>query len=684
MLRAAVNAAAWAVIAIALAQLGMSTIRPVWLEALYPDVYNMVPNTALALIASGAGFIAIDRGQRHAAFACGAIALVIGGLSLLQHITGIDLGVDHILRIGGDDPTSLHPGRVSPGTSLALTCVGVGLFVLTRARASAAYTDASEIIGFFVFALGAGGAAGYLLGVDTAYDWGSYTRMAPHTAASLMLVGAAALASTWHRQNQRIAAIPLWAPAVLCFLVLLLDISTPRGLATAIAYIPLVFCSLWFSRPHAPFVFAAVATILASLAIFAKADVEVAPWVVTTNRAMAIGAIWAVALLIHLRRQTETALLQTKKAAALLASIVESSGDAVVSQTFDGKISYWNAGAERLFGHTSQEAIGQSGNLIVPADCADDERMILAKVRAGGTIENFETESLCRHGVRRHVSMTISPVRDGTGVVFAVSKVARDIADRKDAESELLRHAMALERSNRDLDDFAYIASHDLKEPLRGLSNNAKFLHDDHGKDLGADGIRRLDRIRYLSERMGKLIDDLLYFSRIGRQDMAVQTTDLNTVIADIAADIEAASPESRAALCVPQPLPEIACDKTRVTEVFRNLISNALKYNDRPHKIVEVGCFEEMVTPRGRLRHVFYVKDNGIGIAKEFHDEVFRIFKRLNEEDETKKGTGAGLTFVRKIVERHGGRIWLDSAPGEGTTFYFTLRRQGPVHAAA
>jgi signal transduction histidine kinase len=264
-----------------------------------------------------------------------------------------------------------------------------------------------------------------------------------------------------------------------------------------------------------------------------------------------------------------------------------------------------------------------------------------------------------------------------------------DARQRQAQAAALARHAAALERSNaalersnKDLDDFAYIASHDLKEPLRGLSNNAKFLLEDHGDRLPEDATRRLHRMGFLAARMENLINDLLYFSRLAHQDLAVRPTDLNAVIADIIALRETAEDSRTASIAVPKPLPEVVCDRTRVAEVFRNLISNALKYNESPQKRVEIGHCDEVQTPRGRERDVFYVKDNGIGIAPEFHDDIFKIFKRLNAEEDDKKGTGVGLTFVRKIIERHGGRIWLSSTPGEGTTFFFTFQH-GSSHAS-
>jgi signal transduction histidine kinase len=255
----------------------------------------------------------------------------------------------------------------------------------------------------------------------------------------------------------------------------------------------------------------------------------------------------------------------------------------------------------------------------------------------------------------------------------------KEAAERKRQDAEVARHVAALERSNKELDDFAYIASHDLKEPLRGLFNNARFLQEDYADKLDQEGVDRLARLGYLCQRMERLIDDLLYFSRLGRQDLAIQPTDLNAVIRDIEMMSETTLKERNVTIVIPRPLPPISCDTTRVTEVFRNLITNAAKYNDNEVKYVEVGYLDEVKTKGAVERQVFYVKDNGIGIPAEFYEDIFRIFKRLNAEDDSKKGTGVGLTFVRKIIERHGGRIWLDSAPGEGTTFYFTIGR-GPL----
>jgi light-regulated signal transduction histidine kinase (bacteriophytochrome) len=166
-----------------------------------------------------------------------------------------------------------------------------------------------------------------------------------------------------------------------------------------------------------------------------------------------------------------------------------------------------------------------------------------------------------------------------------------------------------------------------------------------------------------------------LYFSRLGRQDLAMQTTDLAAVTRDVQTTLEHLLEERHASLVVQSNLPSARCDKPRVTELLRNLITNAVKYNDKPEKLIEVGFVASKARPNGEIaRKVYFVRDNGRGIDAEFHEDVFRIFKRLQAPDSTETGTGVGLTFVKKIVERHGGEIWVESTLGHGATFYFTL----------
>ncbi len=360
---------------------------------------------------------------------------------------------------------------------------------------------------------------------------------------------------------------------------------------------------------------------------------------------------------------------------SLLATIVSSSEDAIISKTLEGEITSWNVGAEQLFGYSSDEAIGQNVLILIPPHLRDEELSIIAEVREGRPVKHYETIRQAKNGRQISIALSVSPIRDVYDTVVGASTIAHDISSRKKAEGQLRRHTAALERSNQDLDDFAYIASHDLKEPLRGLANQALFLNEDHGESLDAKGRERLDRIVFLCNRMERLVDDLLYFSRLGRQELALQHTDLNGVVESIRSTLDAASDEGDIIIDVPKPLPKVFCDKPRITELFRNLIGNAFKYNQSDVKRVEIGVADIRPSKSGASAETtFYVRDNGIGIAPEFHNEVFRIFKRLNQEDDAVRGTGVGLTFVKKIVERHHGRIWVESEPGSGSTFFFTL----------
>lgn len=257
-------------------------------------------------------------------------------------------------------------------------------------------------------------------------------------------------------------------------------------------------------------------------------------------------------------------------------------------------------------------------------------------------------------------------------------ELAAELAERRRAEAELAERNRQLADSNRELDDFAYIASHDLKEPLRGIHNYAGFLAEDYAALLDDEGRERLATMMRLTKRLERLIDTLLHYSRVGRVDLAVSDVDLGELVAEVVDSLAPSLAADGGAVEV-GPLPTVRCDRARIGEVFRNLIVNGIKYNERDDKRVEIGASPPGtpgggVTPGLEEGPVLWVRDNGIGIAPRHRDVVFEIFKRLHPRDAYGGGSGAGLTIVKKVVERHGGRIWLDSEPGTGSTFYFTL----------
>ena len=242
-----------------------------------------------------------------------------------------------------------------------------------------------------------------------------------------------------------------------------------------------------------------------------------------------------------------------------------------------------------------------------------------------------------------------------------------------------------LARSNEELDAFAYVASHDLKEPLRGIHKYAHQLME--AKPTSEDEKHKLAGLMRLTLRMDSLLDSLLHFSRVGREELTLELVDLNDVLADAIEMVGSRTSDAGTQISAPRPLPQTMCDRVRVREVLVNLLSNALKYNDNAVKRVEVGYVAANDTlARGTFsaethqQAVYYVRDNGIGIAARHLDQVFKMFKRLHGREEYGGGSGAGLTIVRKLVERHGGQVWVESVQGDGCTFFFTL---GQAHAS-
>jgi light-regulated signal transduction histidine kinase (bacteriophytochrome) len=237
-----------------------------------------------------------------------------------------------------------------------------------------------------------------------------------------------------------------------------------------------------------------------------------------------------------------------------------------------------------------------------------------------------------------------------------------------------------LTRSNEELDAFAYVASHDLKEPLRGIHRYAHQLLESASRDAGEDR-QRIAKLMQLTLRMDNLLDSLLHFSQVGRLELEPETIDLNTVLEEALEMVGVRRPASDCRIVLPRPLPTLRCDPLRVREVYSNLLANALKYRRGAQAHIEVGFVaphEVAARPHaptesaGQL--LLYVKDEGIGIAPRHFEQVFRLFKRMHGRDEFGGGVGAGLTIVQKLVQRHGGQVWLDSVEGVGSTFYFTL----------
>ena len=339
-----------------------------------------------------------------------------------------------------------------------------------------------------------------------------------------------------------------------------------------------------------------------------------------------------------------------------------------------------NTTMQEMFGYSAEEAHNLTLSTLTHPDDVMSDSEAFQDVCAG-LLDRYQIEKRYyrKDGQLLWGRFTATSIKDAAGQPRYVIGMLEDITERKRAEEELQRRATALQRlntelehSNRELDAFAYIASHDLKEPLRGLHHFSHFLLEDHADRLTEDGLEKLRTVVRLTQRMESLLESLLHYSYLGRTELAVAEIDMQEVVEETVELLAARLQESQVTVRIQTPLPRARADRVHVGEIFNNLIVNAIKYNNKDEKWVEIGC--EVSAGNTTQQPVFYVRDNGIGIAPQHHEAIFRIFRRLHGREEYGGGTGAGLTIVRKIVERHGGRIWLVSQPGTGSTFSFTL----------
>ncbi len=270
-----------------------------------------------------------------------------------------------------------------------------------------------------------------------------------------------------------------------------------------------------------------------------------------------------------------------------------------------------------------------------------------------------------------YVNFVYQPLKRATGETTAIMAHAVDVTEQVKARhelehkaAELLRLARELERSNRELDQFAYVASHDLKAPLRGIANLTEWIGEDLGEALSGESAEHMELLKGRVHRMEALIDGILTYSRAGREREDAGPVDLHALVEET---VELASPPEGTTVSVAGNLPVIETERVPLQQVLLNLIGNAIKYNRRPGAVVEV---VGAAADAGFVR--ISVRDNGPGIPAEYHDRIWQIFQTLAARDKV-EGTGIGLSVVRKLVERRGGRAWLESEPGDGSTFHFT-----------
>jgi PAS domain S-box-containing protein len=377
-----------------------------------------------------------------------------------------------------------------------------------------------------------------------------------------------------------------------------------------------------------------------------------------------------------------TDLRAAERDAWRLAAIIESSDDAIISKDLNGVIRSWNSGAARIFGYAEDEVIGKPITLLIPPDRIGEEAQILARLQRGERIDHFPALRRRKDGRLIHVSLSISPIRDASGRIVGASKIARDITAEQVAQERLETHAAELEKKVRErtaklegmvaeLEAFSYSLSHDMRAPLRAIQSFSEIVLNDHGEKI-PEGVEYLRKVISAAGRMDRLIQDVLSFARLSRAEIKVMPLDVDKLVHDIIHERPELHPP-RAIVTVKSPLLPVLGHDASLTQCITNLLDNAVKF-----VMPGVSPMVEVFTRSAGDRVRICVRDNGIGISPENQRRLFAIFQRLHPAERF-EGTGVGLAIVRKAAERMNGTVGIESAEGQGSTFWVELHRSTP-----
>jgi PAS domain S-box-containing protein len=382
-----------------------------------------------------------------------------------------------------------------------------------------------------------------------------------------------------------------------------------------------------------------------------------------------LGIFWDITERKRVQEQLRQSSLYTR-------SLLEASLDPLVTISREGKITDVNEATEKVTGVSRENLIGSDFSCYFTEP--ESARRGYEQVFAQGAVQDYPLAIRSSAGEITDVLYNATVFKNEAGEVAGIFAAARDITERKRAEEEVRRlnaeleqrviqRTAQLEAANKELEAFTYSVSHDLRAPLRHISGFSKILTEEYGSSLAPDAQRHLQRIQEGTRRMGLLVDDLLNLGRIGRHEVRLQVTGLNSVVNDVVAELKAEC-EGRQVEWKVDNLPFVECDPALMRQVFQNLLSNAIKFTrPRSPALIEVGQKNQEGMP------VVFVRDNGVGFNMKYADKLFGVFQRLHRPEDF-EGTGVGLATVQRIVQKHGGRIWAEAELDKGATFYFSL----------
>lgn len=455
----------------------------------------------------------------------------------------------------------------------------------------------------------------------------------------------------------------------------IIDVQFPLGIAGGIPYVLIVMATYWIKSFKISVAAGGLGTLLVVAGFFISEPSDYF-FLAGANRLMTIIVLWASVWFVN---RYKTSLQRIQKSEKRISALFEASTEGIIISDVNGNIVMVNEKTEELFGYPREELFGEPIELLVPGRYRSGHKRYRQNYyedpepRPMG--QGRDLYGLKKNGEEFPVEISLNHFETDEGK-FVISYVI-DITQRKTAENQLLKahrdlkqKAAELKRSNDELEQFAYVASHDLQEPLRMVASYTQLLARRYKDQLDEDANDFIDYAVDGAERMQQLLNDLLQFSRVGTSTKPFTNVDLKEVVEKSLQNLEKYIEEHEAKITIETSLPELTVNELQLIQLFQNLIHNAIKFRgDQPPK-VWINAEEQ------DNRWQFSVTDNGVGIDQRHQDRIFMIFQRLHNRNKY-EGSGIGLAICKKIVERHGGIIWVDSTPGEGTTFYFTIAKE-------
>jgi len=602
-----------------------------------PDYTPMVYNTALCLSLGGAALLALAAGRARPVSFLGAAVALAGLANVIEHLSGLDLGIDRVLMEPYISVQTPDPGRMAPNTALCLVLAGLALVLLARRAPRRGGSATAGLLGAVVLGIAANGFSGYFTGIRSAYGWGAIP-MAMHTAIGVAALGAGVVAQAWLASTRRDGRSPRW---------LGLFVGVPAAIAT-----------LWHWQAALAHD-SALPGVLLGTGLLNAVLLSLAVYLAQRSRQNEREMHLAYGALEREARERESAQAAHLHSEERLARVVETVAEGLFLVDRGGQITFANAMAEKLVG-LSRDVI-QQRHYAAPAwkvshhdgrPMRAEELPVALVLKKGEAVFDAEIWIERLDGRRVALSVNAAPLHDPDGTISGVIATISDVTRRKEVEQ--LKDA------------FVSTVSHELRTPLASLRGFAELMLE---REFPAAKRREfLEIIHSESMRMGALVDDFLDIQRLesGRAVYEFRSLELAPILEATRALFAAGKHVLR--LSVPSGLPAVRADADRLRQVLSNLVSNAQKFSPPGSEIALGACLED--------EHVVVsVADRGVGIDAESQPKLFeKFFRADNAETRATGGTGLGLALVKEIVEAHGGRVWVESTRGQGSTFRFSL----------